>query len=175
MENISTNPSSRQSNPCSICFEALETSSRVELQCKHVFHIICLDQWIDSEKNSCPLCRKEIYDVAWKTNYTGIGVFENLPGNIGSGFPEFIQMKKTTAEFWNPRYNYQHLIDEFFKIKYAIRDDNIRRQSEIEAVLRLQRNAEEGKIYCIALLFFAVFFIHSHTMNTPTKPRKIIK
>lgn len=161
---------------CGICFEgyvSYNSPKSVQLKCKHVFHWICLTDWTDSGKNSCPLCRKEVYDVAWKTNYTASEVdFGNLLSHETSpSLKEFFQMKQNTAEFWNPGYRQDHLIKDFFKLKQEIRDEVARQQ----AAFRLQRNSEEGKIYCIALLVFAVIVIHSHTMNTPNKTPKTIK
>lgn len=48
---------------CSICFEDLSDvdEESIELHdCSHVFHKVCLFQWIWS-KSSCPLCRHPIY------------------------------------------------------------------------------------------------------------------
>lgn len=46
---------------CSICFEPMQNSTHVSLECHHKFHKICLDRWVlHSQNNSCPLCRMNI-------------------------------------------------------------------------------------------------------------------
>ncbi|KAK7075678.1 hypothetical protein SK128_007111, partial [Halocaridina rubra] len=41
---------------CSICLEALITSTTVQLQCQHVFHEKCISGWLKRQSN-CPNCR----------------------------------------------------------------------------------------------------------------------
>ena len=44
---------------CTICFATLQTGDRVgALQCRHVFHVSCLKDWLAC-RNVCPLCLKE--------------------------------------------------------------------------------------------------------------------
>lgn len=44
---------------CLICLSDYEVAEEVrELnKCKHVFHRDCIDQWLTTGRNSCPLCR----------------------------------------------------------------------------------------------------------------------
>ncbi|KAJ5408108.1 hypothetical protein N7509_001991 [Penicillium cosmopolitanum] len=46
---------------CLICLSDYEVAEEVrELnKCKHVFHRDCIDQWLTTGRNSCPLCRGE--------------------------------------------------------------------------------------------------------------------
>lgn len=41
---------------CSICLEN-DVNNWISLQCKHQFHLTCVDPWLVKHKN-CPLCRK---------------------------------------------------------------------------------------------------------------------
>ncbi|KAH9876790.1 hypothetical protein IAQ61_002151 [Plenodomus lingam] len=46
---------------CLVClceFEA-EEEARKLVKCEHLFHRICIDQWLTTGRNSCPLCRGE--------------------------------------------------------------------------------------------------------------------
>ena len=42
---------------CPIC---LEDGVLYQLNCKHGFHMNCIDKWIN-KKNNCPLCRKKTH------------------------------------------------------------------------------------------------------------------
>ncbi|KAL5119240.1 hypothetical protein ACEQ8H_002951 [Pleosporales sp. CAS-2024a] len=49
---------------CLVClcdFEADEEARRL-VKCEHVFHKICIDQWLTTGRNSCPLCRGQGVD-----------------------------------------------------------------------------------------------------------------
>lgn len=41
---------------CPVCFEKT-TDLTVSQGCKHLQHVKCMNQWIASGKNSCPVCR----------------------------------------------------------------------------------------------------------------------
>jgi hypothetical protein len=45
---------------CGICLETLDDP--ISFQCDHSFHNKCISQWL-FQKNTCPLCRHEIYDT----------------------------------------------------------------------------------------------------------------
>lgn len=44
---------------CLICLSDYEVAEEVRelAKCKHVFHRDCIDQWLTTGRNSCPLCR----------------------------------------------------------------------------------------------------------------------
>ncbi|GFX40544.1 hypothetical protein TNCV_2373281 [Trichonephila clavipes] len=45
---------------CCICLNN-DNSERYELiECKHTFHSICLKQWVESGKSTCPYCRGKL-------------------------------------------------------------------------------------------------------------------
>lgn len=52
---------------CAICFEEIDTTQEVPLSCGHWFHKQCLTKL---NRNSCPLCRREIVveDMRWLNN-----------------------------------------------------------------------------------------------------------
>jgi hypothetical protein len=66
-DNISLkSKSSNYSNiNCSICLTNINDNNTKTLECKHTFHINCIDIWIDN-KNSCPLCRAIINKQPYK-------------------------------------------------------------------------------------------------------------
>lgn len=43
---------------CTTCLEEISNGG-VTTRCNHVFHITCLEQWLDEPKNTCPNCRRE--------------------------------------------------------------------------------------------------------------------
>jgi hypothetical protein len=46
---------------CSVCLNTLEEGEQIrELSCEHLYHKECIDPWLTGEKNTCPVCRKEI-------------------------------------------------------------------------------------------------------------------
>jgi hypothetical protein len=47
---------------CGICFKDVDTFDGIELDCKHCFHIMCLEKWkmtcvFNNVPASCPFCR----------------------------------------------------------------------------------------------------------------------
>lgn len=54
---------------CPICFVEISSSSspeninelRINLPCHHSFHLSCLRSWVDTDKNTCPVCRAPVY------------------------------------------------------------------------------------------------------------------
>lgn len=44
---------------CSICYENIAHSQVNKLPCGHKFHKMCIINWENQYKNTCPLCRKE--------------------------------------------------------------------------------------------------------------------
>ncbi|KAJ5637011.1 hypothetical protein N7490_006890 [Penicillium lividum] len=54
---------------CLICLSDYEVAEEVRelVKCKHVFHRDCIDQWLTTGRNSCPLCRGEGVDETLKS------------------------------------------------------------------------------------------------------------
>jgi hypothetical protein len=44
-------------NDCSICFEPMTEKVATLLPCGHRFHRACINQWLNTGKMNCPLCR----------------------------------------------------------------------------------------------------------------------
>jgi len=44
---------------CSVCLTDFRATDRIRqlAKCEHVFHMECLDKWIDYQRHTCPLCR----------------------------------------------------------------------------------------------------------------------
>lgn len=49
---------------CVCCMEDIENTEIAELDCKHVFHLECIYNWINKDKNNCPICRSNIYNCS---------------------------------------------------------------------------------------------------------------
>ena len=42
---------------CLVCLDEWQEDDDCRvLSCKHVFHASCVDQWLENNSNSCPLC-----------------------------------------------------------------------------------------------------------------------
>lgn len=58
---------------CLVClcdFEADEEARKL-VKCEHMFHKICIDQWLTTGRNSCPLCRGEgVHETAKEVDAT---------------------------------------------------------------------------------------------------------
>lgn len=48
---------------CTVCFNDFVSRDRVRrlAKCGHVFHMECLDKWVEYENYICPLCRSPIF------------------------------------------------------------------------------------------------------------------
>lgn len=47
---------------CSICLEILAKHNYPKkTPCNHLYHKDCINQWINNNKNTCPLCRKKLF------------------------------------------------------------------------------------------------------------------
>ena len=62
-ENFSINKKSNIKNknenePCIICFEKISFQDKHYLHCGHYFHCDCINKWLNSEKNNCPICKR---------------------------------------------------------------------------------------------------------------------
>lgn len=45
---------------CTICLSEFEDNEEVRrLPCMHLFHVVCVDQWLTTNKR-CPICRVDI-------------------------------------------------------------------------------------------------------------------
>eukprot|EP01018_Ginkgo_biloba_P020163 Gb_40644 [translate_table: standard] len=47
---------------CAVCLSALERNEQIRslVNCRHIFHKDCLDEWVDRNHNSCPICRSRL-------------------------------------------------------------------------------------------------------------------
>lgn len=47
---------------CTVCLSEFQGEDEVRelCNCRHIFHKICLDMWLDHRQTSCPLCRSSL-------------------------------------------------------------------------------------------------------------------
>lgn len=43
---------------CPICLEGL---SDIITECNHSFHMKCIDEWVENDKDTCPMCRSKLF------------------------------------------------------------------------------------------------------------------
>ncbi|KAI8799402.1 hypothetical protein BJ742DRAFT_145216 [Cladochytrium replicatum] len=69
---LSSPQSSQKDSECSVCLESLSQERLVVLPCTHRFHFWCALDWLQREKDTCPMCRavvkREKPGGDWKTN-----------------------------------------------------------------------------------------------------------
>lgn len=65
---------------CSICLENLESLDIKKTMCNHFFHKQCIYEWINNNKNTCPLCRENILQCS--NNCTNGFIFKTYTGKI---------------------------------------------------------------------------------------------
>ncbi|GFT15190.1 hypothetical protein TNCV_46101 [Trichonephila clavipes] len=51
---------SNDATECSIGLNNDDSERYALIECKHRFHSICLKQWVESGKNTCPYCRGQL-------------------------------------------------------------------------------------------------------------------
>ncbi|OOQ83142.1 RING finger protein [Penicillium brasilianum] len=70
---------------CLICLSDYEVAEEVRelAKCKHVFHRDCIDQWLTTGRNSCPLCRGQ--GVQEASNDEGTAGVEPAPNSAPEG------------------------------------------------------------------------------------------
>ncbi|XP_062080734.1 RING-H2 finger protein ATL18 [Humulus lupulus] len=69
-----------QEEPCSIClveFEKEDVVSQLS-KCGHVFHIKCIERWLDSNHFTCPLCRSSFLHDTNPNSHAKIPLFSPL-------------------------------------------------------------------------------------------------
>jgi hypothetical protein len=56
---------------CSICLNPVRyTRKSKQLECGHLYHGTCIDHWLSSGGNTCPMCRTEVDKPAFKITIT---------------------------------------------------------------------------------------------------------
>jgi hypothetical protein len=50
-----------ENQKCVICYDDLCNCKNVKLNCEHIFHKKCIEKWVDTKGDNCPLCRTSLY------------------------------------------------------------------------------------------------------------------
>ncbi|KAH6562418.1 hypothetical protein BASA60_011146 [Batrachochytrium salamandrivorans] len=71
---------------CTICLSAYAEDDQLRvLSCRHGFHKDCLDQWLVTYRNSCPICRaKGVETTAASDTHEGGPVPEGMPAGVNN-------------------------------------------------------------------------------------------
>ena len=96
---------------CSICLNPVRhTRSSKQLECGHLYHRSCVDQWISAGGDTCPVCRNQMRDVVPKyrvtvrienTETSNIVIDEILSEFIAETFQGEINFETDTSEELN--------------------------------------------------------------------------
>lgn len=48
---------------CAVCLYDFEGDDDIRrlTNCRHIFHLSCLDRWMDHDQKTCPLCRTRVF------------------------------------------------------------------------------------------------------------------
>ena len=57
---------------CPVCFSSSETTIKIK-KCNHVFCEDCIQKWLKSHKNTCPICRVNVIIEPENSNSNGNG------------------------------------------------------------------------------------------------------
>ena len=98
---------------CCVCLSNLDNNIS-KLNCNHLFHTECLNNWIQKDNNTCPLCRKYIYKCK-KCNGNIYSEYENQSVVIPVEHRENNIRNTTTGIYGIYGYDYENLyLDQFF-------------------------------------------------------------
>ena len=55
---------------CGVCIEDFEMGERgvIKLACSHLLHRECLQQWVNRDNRSCPICRQDVATESASSN-----------------------------------------------------------------------------------------------------------
>ncbi|CAN9216564.1 unnamed protein product [Alternaria alternata] len=63
-----------------LCDFEVDEEARKLVKCEHMFHKICIDQWLTTGRNSCPLCRGEgVHETVKETDATSDAATPSVP------------------------------------------------------------------------------------------------
>jgi hypothetical protein len=100
---------------CSICLNPVRfTRKSKQLECGHLFHGACIDDWILAGGDSCPMCRSKVTKPSFKVTIT----IENTNAN---SFSEEIT-DEDVIQMILTRFNVQ---DEFLTTDFVLSADNL--------------------------------------------------
>ena len=138
---------------CCICLESLENGKHVKTQCKHSFHMACIQDWLGNHDN-CPLCRQPLENsMLQELRIVDQVAVTPLPPSVGAFLssvnPNFAQKYSamlSSAGFDSPA------------VLVALQENDLRAigvpesdaKSILKAVARLNgaKNDEKGKEEC---------------------------
>ncbi|KAL0906033.1 hypothetical protein M5K25_024493 [Dendrobium thyrsiflorum] len=71
---------------CAVCLSVAEEGQKMRLlpDCKHVFHIECIDMWLHSH-STCPVCRTKAKPTTTKSEFGELLAEPPLPERFGRG------------------------------------------------------------------------------------------
>ncbi|KAL2902575.1 E3 ubiquitin-protein ligase RHA1B [Bienertia sinuspersici] len=78
---------SRQPEQCAVCLNEFRNHEEIRrlTNCRHIFHRVCVDRWMDHDQITCPLCRTPfVPDELMETFHEKLGA-----ASSASAIPEF--------------------------------------------------------------------------------------
>ena len=78
----------QEPEPCPICLEDFEDGQELRiLQCKHEYHVTCIDQWLTTRKRYCPLCKRDACPNSGASENSPLIIQSSYSGETSSATP----------------------------------------------------------------------------------------
>jgi hypothetical protein len=115
LENIKNSlvDNEEKDNICSICLETINSENpSKKTSCNHLYHKVCIYEWINNNKNTCPLCRKKLF-ICNNNCKNGLIYKEYIGKIIPKNLRGILNRNKTDGVFGIYGYDFEDLfIDE---------------------------------------------------------------
>lgn len=160
MKRIKNDSAKCSCSTCSICMNEMSEFT-FQLPCEHVFHSVCLLNWISKEKTTCPLCRQEFMPRKFERD-SGAGVFN---GN-GAGVLNRAGISNTQRVLELQHYrNASNMLQNNHLLQIR-NEGRQRREHRSRRIFRpTTNNHRNTNVFSLVFRKFMVYFIRPQTAN----------
>jgi hypothetical protein len=105
-------PHEYTNNECCICYSTFESNNISKLPCGHMFDTLCITNWTNTSKHTCPLCRQSIIQCT-RCNGTGLISYTQRYKVIPTNLRSDIFRNNTNGIHGIYQYDFEHLMVEY--------------------------------------------------------------